>query len=256
MYVAGHNSNTVSIIYTRTNKLIDTITAFKDPTGVGYNSDTHNIYVGNQDSNYVSIISGSTNKVIGTVTVGRGPVSPVFDPDNGNVYVTNFGTNEDPNNTVSVIATTILTPKQAIQKLIHSIDNMHLSKGTTTSLEASLNAVIKQLDYNNIVTTCNSLNTFLRKVIADESNGQLTSKQAANLRQQALSIQHVLGCSIGPSNGQGGSGGNGGLGGEGGTGGSANGGTSGNARGGNAGTDGTGSSNVLPTLKRYLLFLT
>jgi len=129
MYVAGHNSNIVSVIDTRTNKLVDILNGFEDPTGVGYNSDTGNICIGNQGSNYASVLSGSTNKIIETVTVGRGPVTPVFDPNNGNVYVTDFGSNENPNNTVSVISTTTLTPKQAIQKLIHTIDNMHLSKG-------------------------------------------------------------------------------------------------------------------------------
>jgi DNA-binding beta-propeller fold protein YncE len=39
------------------------------------------------------------------VTVGRGLVSPVFDPNNGNVYVTDVGSNEDPTNTGSIIAT-------------------------------------------------------------------------------------------------------------------------------------------------------
>jgi YVTN family beta-propeller protein len=43
IYVAGHNSNSVSII--------DTIHGFPDPTGVGYNSATGNIYVGNQGTN-------------------------------------------------------------------------------------------------------------------------------------------------------------------------------------------------------------
>jgi hypothetical protein len=38
---------------------------------------------------------------------------------------------------------TTLTPKQAIQKLVDSIDCMQLSKGITTSLEAPLNNAIK-----------------------------------------------------------------------------------------------------------------
>ena len=92
-------------------------------------------------------------------------------------------------------SSTTVTPKQAIQKLIHTIDNMHLSKGTTTSLEAPLNEAVKQLNRENDVAACNLLNAFLHQVDAKETNGQLTSQQAANLRQQALSIQNVLGCS-------------------------------------------------------------
>ena len=172
MYVAGHDSNSVSVIDTRTNKLADILTGFADPTGVGYNSDTGNINVGNQGSNYVSIISGSTNKVIETVTVGQGPVSPVFDPNNGNVYVTNFNSNVSPGNTVSVISANTLTPKQAIQKLIDTIDNMHLGKGTTISLEAPLNAAVKQLNRGNDATACNLLSAFLHQVDTKEANGQ------------------------------------------------------------------------------------
>ncbi len=216
MYVAGHSSNSVSVIDTRTNKLIDILAGFADPTGIGYNPATGNIYVGNEGSNYVSIISGSTNKVIDTVTVGTSPVSAVFNPDKGNGYITNYGSS-----TVSVISTTTLTPKQAIQKLIHTIDNMHLSKGSTTSLEAPSNAAAKQLNRENDATACNLLSAFLNQVDSKESNGQLTSQQAANLRQQALSIQHTLGCSSAGS-----------------------GGSAGGANGDNAG-DGRGS-NVLP----------
>jgi YVTN family beta-propeller protein len=153
-----------------TNKLLDILTGFQDPTGVGYNSDTGNIYIGNQGSNYVSIISGSTNKVIDTITVDKGPVTPVFDPNNGNVYVTDFNSNESPGNTVSVIATTTRPPpKQAIQKLIDTIDNMHLSKGTTISLEATFNASVKQLNRENDVAACNLLNAFLHQVDAKKN---------------------------------------------------------------------------------------
>ena len=52
--------------------------------------------------------------------------------------------NEAPGNTVSVISTT-LTPTQAIQQLINTIDSFHLPKGVTTSLEAPLNAALAQL---------------------------------------------------------------------------------------------------------------
>ena len=96
----------------------------------------------------------------------------------------------------------ILTPKQAIQKLIHTIDSMHLSKSTTTSLEAPLNAAIRQLNHNNEVSICNLLNAFLHQVDTKETNGQLKSNQATDLRQQAIDIQEALECassSISPS---------------------------------------------------------
>ena len=39
------------------------------------------------------------------------------------------------------------------------------------------------------------MNAFLHHVNADEANGRLTSQQAADLRQQATSIETSLGCS-------------------------------------------------------------
>ncbi len=51
------------------------------------------------------------------------------------------------------------------------------------------------------------LNSFLHQVDSKETNGQLTSQQAANLRQQAISIQHSLGCSSAGSGGSNGTGG-------------------------------------------------
>jgi YVTN family beta-propeller protein len=193
IYVAGHNSNTVSIIDTTTNKLIDIMPGFQDPAGFGYDSTNGNIYVDNHGSNYVSVVSGSTNKVLYNVTVGQGPVSPVFDPNNGNVYVTDFNTNDAPGNTVSVIST-VLIPTQGIQNLINTIDSFNLPKGVTTSLEA-LNAALAQLNRSHDTPACNQLNAFLNQVNAKQNNGQLTPQQAAELTQQATAIQQAIGCS-------------------------------------------------------------
>jgi hypothetical protein len=114
-------------------------------------------------------------------------MKPRFDPNNGNVYVTIFDSGS-----VSVISTT-LTPTQAIQKLINTIDSFHLPKGVTTSLEALLNAALAQLNRNNPTPACNQVNAFLNQVNAKQTNGQLTPQQAADLSQQAKAIQ--IGCS-------------------------------------------------------------
>jgi hypothetical protein len=92
-----------------------------------------------------------------------------------------------------VISTT-LTPTQAIQNLINTIDSFHLPKGITPSLEAPLNAAVNQLNHNNNVAGCNQLNAFLNQVSAKQTSGQLTPQQASDLRQQAVSIQQSIGC--------------------------------------------------------------
>jgi hypothetical protein len=63
---------------------------------------------------------------------------------------------------------------------MNTIDSMHLSRGTTTSLEAPLNAAIRQSTRNNEISSCNLLNAFLHQVDAKENNGQLTSRQASD----------------------------------------------------------------------------
>ena len=69
--------------------------------------------------------------------------------------------NKDP--TPATFAWTILTPQQGVQNLINTIDNLHLSRSTTTSLDATLNAAIRQLNRNNDAAACNLLNAFLEQ---------------------------------------------------------------------------------------------
>jgi hypothetical protein len=74
------------------------------------------------------------------------------------------------------------------------MDDMHLTKGTITSLQAPLNSALKQLDKNNNKGACGPLGAFLDQVNEKRSSGQLTSAQAAELRQQATAIQKQIGC--------------------------------------------------------------
>ena len=101
--------------------------------------------------------------------------------------------NKDP--TPATFTWTIITPQQAVQNIINTIEHMHLPRGTTTSLEAPLNTALSQLNRNNDAAACNTLNAFLHHVNADEANERLTSHQAADLRQQATAIETSLGCS-------------------------------------------------------------
>jgi YVTN family beta-propeller protein len=100
--------------------------------------------------------------------------------------------NTDPN--PAVFEWTVLTPKQAINKLKDTIVEMDLSKSTTTSLQAPLNSALKQIDRNNEKGACGPLGAFLDQVNEKRSSGQLTSTQADDLRQQATAIQKQIGC--------------------------------------------------------------
>jgi YVTN family beta-propeller protein len=100
--------------------------------------------------------------------------------------------NKDPS--PATLTWTILTPKQAIQKLINTIENMHLGKSTKISLEIPLIMTTRLLNGNIDKAACNTLSAFKHQVNANEASGRLTSQQSADLRQQATAIQAALGC--------------------------------------------------------------
>jgi hypothetical protein len=68
--------------------------------------------------------------------------------------------NKDP--TPASFTWTILTPQQAVQKLINTIDSMNLGKGTTNILEypLRLTSIFLNIHHTNLAS-CHSLNTFL-----------------------------------------------------------------------------------------------
>ena len=68
---------------------------------------------------------------------------------------------------------------------------MGLSNGTT-NLQAPLNAAAKQLENNKEDEACGPLAAFLDQINAKEGNGQLTSQQATELRQQQQSYKRKL----------------------------------------------------------------
>ncbi len=195
-------SNTVSVISTTPPAPPNTlITSAID----GSNNPVQN--VGSTASDQIAFrftASGGTPPITFECSLDNSAFSSCFSPETYNnlaagqqhtfkVRAVDTQGNKDP--TPATFTWTILTPQQAVQNLINTIDNMHLSRGTTTSLEAPLNTALSQLNRNNYVTACNTLNAFLNQVKAKEGNGQLTSQQAADLRQQATAIETSLGCS-------------------------------------------------------------
>ena len=73
-YVTNQNSNTVSVINTATNAVINTINVGTEPVGIDITSGNL-IYVVNKVSNNVSVINVATNTVIDTISVGLSPRS-------------------------------------------------------------------------------------------------------------------------------------------------------------------------------------
>jgi YVTN family beta-propeller protein len=88
LFVADVYSNTVTVINTTSNTVIDSVPAGSITDGVVYDSSNGNVYAINAGSP-VTIIKASNDHVIGSITVGSNSLGGVFDPANGEVYVFN-----------------------------------------------------------------------------------------------------------------------------------------------------------------------
>ena len=100
VYVANAGSDTVSVIDTATNTVIDAVAVGDGPLGAVFDPVYRRVYVPNYSSNTVSVIDTASNTVTATIPVEVGPHSPAYDAVNRRVYVPNFGSN-----TISVINT-------------------------------------------------------------------------------------------------------------------------------------------------------
>jgi len=103
MYVTNYSSNTVSVINTSTNTVVNTITVGTRPYGVAITPNGLYAYVANAGSGTVSVINTSTNTVVNTISVGASPLGVAITPNGQYVYVTHGG------GTVSVINTSTNT---------------------------------------------------------------------------------------------------------------------------------------------------
>ena len=102
-YVVNSTSNSVSVIDTETNSVVDSVIVGDGPKVVEFTPNGAFAYVTNFDSGTVSVIDTETNPgptVVDTVTVGTNPKGIDVTPDGAFVYVANRGSGN-----VSVIET-------------------------------------------------------------------------------------------------------------------------------------------------------
>lgn len=99
-YVANRGSNTVSVIDTATDTVIDTIATGAGPTDVAISPDGTRAYVAVFDDGLVSVFDLASNTLVTDIPVGSGATMAAVTPDGTRVYVTRQTTD-----TVSVIDT-------------------------------------------------------------------------------------------------------------------------------------------------------
>jgi YVTN family beta-propeller protein len=93
VYVANVSANTVSVIDSTKDKVIETISVGKAPVGVAVNPLNKRVYVSNRGDNTVSVIDSKTNKVIATIPVGKAPWIISVDEYRNRAYVNSSGDN-------------------------------------------------------------------------------------------------------------------------------------------------------------------
>lgn len=111
-FVANAGNNTVLIIDTTTNVVINTVTVGASPYGVAVLSLSSNlarVYVSDHGSDTVSVINPSTQTVVAVINVGQLPAGVAVLPNGNRVYVANTGSG-----TVSVIDPATNTVKATI----------------------------------------------------------------------------------------------------------------------------------------------
>ena len=98
LFVANHDSDSLSIISSYSYAVLKTIYAGDGPNGVAYNSKNGYIYIADRNSNKVRVIRASNYSFVKDVSVGSLPNGVAANNVSNKVYVANFGSG-----TVSII---------------------------------------------------------------------------------------------------------------------------------------------------------
>ena len=85
------------------------------------------------------------------------------------------------------------TPTTETNDLLTTLEGLGLAPGTTKSLRAKLNAVVKALAAGNTAAACSALRDFISEVTA-LTGKKLTPGQAATLIDEANGVRDLLGC--------------------------------------------------------------
>jgi YVTN family beta-propeller protein len=85
LYV-GTDGN-VSVVSTKTNKVLSTFPIQREPSGLALDTLDGNLYISDYVGNNVSLVNTTNDKTIGSILLGASPYNLAFDPTNGELYV-------------------------------------------------------------------------------------------------------------------------------------------------------------------------
>lgn len=134
----------------------------------------------------IDVINGVTNSIITTLqTSSASTTYMTVNPDTNRVYVSS------PSYPHTVIVIQGTTQVQDTQSLINAVNSMSLTPGTTSSLDAKLNATINYLNSGDTTDATDSLDAFINEAKA-LSGKNLTTDQAGQLAASAQIIINSL----------------------------------------------------------------
>jgi YVTN family beta-propeller protein len=89
VYVANYGSDSVSVVDSASNAVLQTLGAIPRPNGVAYDSTRNRVWVTNYSTDQVTPIDGDSLTALPPVAVGYGPWGVAYDPVHDFVYVVN-----------------------------------------------------------------------------------------------------------------------------------------------------------------------
>jgi len=89
VYVTNEKDNTVSIIDTKTNEVVNTIDVGERPRGITFNKDFSKLFICASDSDAVQVYDMALAKLTNDLPSGEDPEQFILHPDNKHLYIAN-----------------------------------------------------------------------------------------------------------------------------------------------------------------------
>jgi YVTN family beta-propeller protein len=159
-YVASMDSDTIKVVDTATNTIINSVNVGDQPSVVAVNPGRTRLYVTNYLSDNVSVIDIATNKVITSVNVAHRPLGIAVNPTGTRVYVVNRLDGFRPGN-ISVIDT-------ATNSIVTSVNVGPYPVGVAVN-PAGTRAYVTNPISNNVSVIDTMTNTVVASVNVGES---------------------------------------------------------------------------------------
>lgn len=92
VYVANHESFTLSVISETTLKVVGIVPLSHKPGDIAVNTSTHKIYVVNPDGNFITVVNGDSlpGTIQTTITFGSDPWGVAVNPTTNHIFITDY----------------------------------------------------------------------------------------------------------------------------------------------------------------------